>query len=623
MRILAVAQTRKEVQWAVAEARREDGNSWTVLLLGDAAPPAHPGNDCRMLTLADAGFSPEEAWLDCRRLQEELWKPVGTSGTPALALAGQWFVADRLLTLVIAEGAVAAAIRSCDPDLVRIPPPGSRREATEPLALANLHEIVRQTASRLGVECRPPSLFLIFDRLESFRTFILRVSVYLVAAMRDAAVLACWVVGRLPQQPLSSRDAIIFCNSGTDLERQFKCHLPDTIQARSLSWNHEEGSLGLFSAGRGTTPRGGGIRGRIKALYPAHVGRLRPTMMTPMLLSPGIPWFCTQTGRPPKGISQRLHCLLGATAFVGPRLLDFRRYVNSVRSFAQMSDVIRATEPALVVTGDTFFLDRAATLAARAQGVRTLATSHAIQMFSENFFEFYNLAQTHAVFHPLSTVVGGADHPLFPGRRVVFHDALPRPSPSPAPNRGRRIIIFTSAWSLRGGWANEALIDLRRHDSSLHALVAALLASHPATHVLLKPHPTGEPHVVHNQIMALHPDRVFFSREPLPLEGAIAADVAIFYNCVSTAFFQVASRGIPIICHRGALTPLARRLFGTNALLGAEDAMGAAQLVAEILESPTGKMAKEARAAVERTWNAHIQPSQGGLTEVVEAALRA
>lgn len=154
-------------------------------------------------------------------------------------------------------------------------------------------------------------------------------------------------------------------------------------------------------------------------------------------------------------------------------------------------------------------------------------------------------------------------------------------------------------------------------------MVAALLATHPSTHVVLRPHPTGEPHVVHEEIAALHHDRVSIWRGPIPLQGAISADVAIFYNCVSSAYFQVASRGIPIICHRGALTPLARRLFGTNALLGAEEAIGAAQLVADILEFPAGKTAQDARAAVEATWNAHIQPSQGGLTEAVDAALRA
>lgn len=622
MRVLAVAQSPAEVEWAVSEARQEPRQTWTVLLLGDSAALDRSESACTMLTLSATGFNPEDAWRDCRALQEELWRDVGNQGVPTLALAGQWFVADRLLNLLIAENALAAAIRVCRPRRIRIPPPFTHRGLPPPLALPYLYELVGQTASRHGVDFRLPWLYRLFNALESLRTMIIRLFIYVSAVKRDLSALAGWAIRRSPRQNLSSAACLVFCNSHTDLERQFKLRLPDSYLSRSLSWDHNTARLGPFAAGPGAAPRrGGGARELIDALLPPPPGGRRPTLVTPMLFSPAIPWFCAQSGERPKRVSQRLHALLGATAFAGTRLLDFRRYVNSIRTFAQISDVIQATQPSLLVTGDTFFLDRAATLAARARGVRTLSTSHAIQMFSENFFEFYNLAHSHAVFHRMSTIVGGADHPLFPGRRAVFHDALPPPGQLPPSNGGRRIVIFTSAWNFRGGWANEALINQSVHDSGLQELVRVLLDSHPATRILLKPHPTGEPHVIHRQVASSHPARVTLSHDPLPQNGALEADLAVFYNCVSTAFFQVASQGIPVICHRGAMTPLARRLFGTSALLGADDARAMARLASEILDSPTGRMAEAAQAAATKVWDAYIQPSQGGLAAALKAAM--
>jgi len=171
-------------------------------------------------------------------------------------------------------------------------------------------------------------------------------------------------------------------------------------------------------------------------------------------------------------------------------------------------------------------------------------------------------------------------------------------------------------------WVEGLFVDDEDYVLMLDELVGALARLDPVPEIILKPHPTQESHEPHLAIQRRHPDiPITVSLDPLPATAAMGVDIVVNHNCNSTLTFYSVSQDIPIVSHRGALTPLAKRIFGTAGLSGSEDAAELAALISSILEDPGGPAAREARKKALEVARRYVQPSIGTINEALRAAL--
>lgn len=661
MIILAIVQTPDELRWACARAAKpnQENAIWHILRLGEALntplPPVGLAAGCQFISVEDLEIDEERVWKETREMQAELWKNLGEAPHERLYLVIQHSIADFLLRLIYAEAAISIALQYVRPDKVCIPPVWSSTLRKElPLAFQPLQWMVSFVSERQNVRCDRHWSTAIYQNLSGIISGLEQLGRYAAILTNDLFRIICWVAAiiyaycrRLMRVVSPTADevtddsgtgAILIANIDYDLYRQFDLkRLYPRIVERCLFWLIRAKRLGYFN-----NPK---WEQRVLPLYltgrdkdadtladqnfisvKRHARTVFPTLMTPLVLRHRKVWYCSAWPAPiPKNVSPRLRPLMGSNGMARERLLNWRRIVFAARFFSLACDLFRALRPALLVAGDTVDTQRAITLAARHSNLRSLATSHGIQMWSENFFDFYPLADLHCVFGASSGLISDKDFPGINTWRVVCHDTFsPARNPRATGKTSRvdqrcRVLIITSLYSTVG-WANELFVRHSTYKNSLYTLVEAL-STISGVEVTIKSHPTCDQYEIYEEIQRAFPLVVKHCHESWIMGQDISAEAVIFYNSVSTFFFTAAQQNIPIVSHRGALTPLARRVFTLGDLAGSDDSAELGILVKDIISAPYGRAAQDARARAQEVSQKFLRPSVGGLNEALELSM--
>jgi hypothetical protein len=622
MRTLVVAQTAAEVHWACRQASRH-GGVWYILQIGAEdtgkvpvpVPPQGTPPHCRFVTVDDLELDRERLWQEVQALVEALWGSVSPDPWRQLHLAVQWPTAPFLMRLACVDQVVASAVEQLRITAVRVPPYWATR-CTRPDAfhVYHLQWMVRAAAVRAGVRCRRHwSAVAHHLALRPWAAVEQLLRFGLVLA-EDGRKLARWLWGKVlrfrrPGQPLVRHGAapVVVSNADTDLERQFNLgRLPAPLAGRCLVWRIVAGELSPVTPAGTRETRALPVR--------ALVGSVFPTLLTPLVWANRHLWFCTALpcAVPPE-TPARLRELLAVGGAAGVRLVHWRRLVFSGRVFAMACDLFRCLRPALLVASDYWDTGRAATLAARHCGVRSLATAHSIPLWPP-FYEVYALADVYAAFSNVNSLLGNLQLPGVEYRRLVCHDRQPGTAKPPVPHRGgRRVLVIT------GSLISILCVSVREYRRLLADLVEELARSVPDVEITFKTHPLNDYYDLYEEIQRRFPAVVRRTwREPLPTDAPIPADVVVFYNYLSTLLLSVVQQRIPVLAHWGAVFP---RVITPDSLLGSGDSRELADLIREVLAAPDGPAALEASARAQGFLETMVEASQGGLGEAIERAL--
>jgi hypothetical protein len=668
MEVLIFVQTPGELEWArrqAASAGQSARHSWSILRLGDASLVSIDKRSwperCRFLSTDELEIDSERVWQETRELQAEFWSGVSDEPARQLHLGVQGTIGEYLLSLAYARAVVAAALEQLSPDEVRVPPAfGSVRRGNAPLAFDRLQEVVYFISSRRGTRCRrswsaalaqaSAGALAVAEQLVRFGALVLSDLVRLLGWMAASAF------GRFnaPSSSEARREekggedsgAIILANADGDLDRQFDPRrISAELAARCLVWIPLLNRLIPFTDAlwqeRLMPAYLNGRRSEAEELVLNNytglaraTRRIFPVLLSPLVMAHSRLWFCspfTRAGGREDGEAASLGALYGARGLAGERLVNWRRIVFAARNFGQTVELLRSLgRPSLLVTGDTVDIHRFTTLGARHAGVRTLATTHGVQMWSENFVEPYALADVHALFSQSSILLTDKNLPGRSHERVVCHDSFPVQEENQSPRvagpdnaRPRRVIVFTSFYSsMSTGWTNNLFLRPPDYADSLRALVEALSNFEPGLELTIKSHPLSDQYELYDEIERDFPSVVRPQwRAPLMVNEAIPADVIVFFNCVSTSFFYAVHQNIPLVGHWGSLTSIARRVVALTGLLGSERSEPLADIIREILQEPAGERAREALMRARAVRDEFIRPSAGGLNEAINFAL--
>ena len=669
MRILVVAQTLKELEWAHKHAAGSDTGRehWSILVLGDAARSSikaaeKPPSNCEHIFLEDLEIDTEDVWREARDLQARLWHDISDDPRNQLHLATQWATADFLLRLAYIRAAVSAALRHIAPDEVRIPPYSISSVGEEsPRAFKQLQWVVSFLAARSSIKRKQHWSTLAAYKAVSLLSVLAQVASFGLLAAHDLKRLVRFVytaVFRKHFRPLTpdtgthegpeaergkSIGPILITNSETDLRRQFNLNrLSTELSRRCLDWKPAAGLLSHFS---NSTLSGGALSrsghdaepvdkaSGYETLSAAHVAAMtRPTFATPLILKYLSIGYCSpMLFKAADEALSELHQLLYSRGMAEERLLNWRRIVFAGRFFAVARDLFKVLRPSLLVASDSGDVHRALTLAARHARVPSLATSHGIQMWSENFFDYYVLADMHCVFGKSYGLMTERNLPKTAARRAAYYDTSTWETGGSIKLAGnveaqerRRVLIVTSFFSTSTSWANALFMRSDLYAQSLFELVEAIAGIHPKVEVTIKSHPLRDEYELYDRIQKAFPGVVGPQRrEPYDEGELIPAEVVLFYNCVSTLFFSAAQQDIPILAHCGAFTTLARRISAAAELMGADhDGHALGNLVKEIFDDPLGETAERARAMSRAVSGKFLQPPLGGLNEAIHSATR-
>jgi hypothetical protein len=674
MEVLVFVQTLGELEWArrqAVAARSAPHSSWSVLRLGDASLASLNASQwpasCRFLSTDELKIDSEQVWKETRELQAEFWRDVSDRPSRQLHLGVQGTIGEYLLSLAYAKAVVTAAVEQFQPDEVRVPPGfvGIKREPA-PLAFDRLQETVYFVSSRRGIKCKRDWATAISQECAGAFAVAEQLLRYGSLILSDAAKILRWVAAKVfdrfgasggvrgaerdsqlaGESEAREPEAIILANADGDLDRQFDPRrLSADFAGRCLVWLPLANRLVRFTDAlwreRILPAYLAGKRREADNLvvnnYPHLAQRTRrifPTLLTPLVRAHSSLWFCSPFKREEEhgGSSPTsLGALFGSRALAVERLLNWRRIVFAARNFGQTVDLLRSLGPtALLVTGDTVDIHRFTTLGARHAGVRTLATTHGVQMWSENFVEPYPLANVHALFSNSSILLADKNLPGTSHSRIVCHDSFPvseheqsQASSHTEKARPRRVLVFTSFYSsLSTGWTNNLFVKPADYANSLRALVQSLAELEPKVELTIKSHPLADQYELYDELERDFPSVVKRQwREPLMVNEAIPADVILFFNCVSTSFFYAVHQHIPLLGHWGALTPIARRVVALTGLLGSDRSEALAGFIREILAEPAGERAREALARAKAVRDIFIKPSSGGLNAAITFAL--
>jgi hypothetical protein len=660
MNVLVLAQTPKELEWACRQSSKSGPEiSWFILRLGDAAlvnSSADTFDNCKFLSIEDIEVDSDKVWRKTLELQREFWRDTSDEPRKQLHLGLQGIIAEDLLKLSYVAAVVSSALEHVRPNEVWVPPPWTDKKELAPQAFGHLQWIISFVSSRAGIKCKRPWSFRIFHRMSSYFAVLGQVAGYfllllfdLMKIIRWTAVRAITYCRRLIASPAEDNShilrmppPIILANLDNDLDRQFDvkrlsakladaclvwvpllgrlAHFTDSL------WQHQV--LPLYLSGR-RSEANDIVAGNFTDVRQV-VKHLSPTRLFPLVRGLSNIWYCSAFPvRRPEAAESSLRDLLRSHGMAGVRFVNWRRIVFASRIFAAACDLFKALRPILLVTGDTIDIHRFITLAARHTGVRSLATTHGIQMWSENFVEPYPLADVHCLFSPTSLLLSKKHLPGVTSTRLVCHDSLPsaaddRPAefcPTSGGLRKRHVLIFTSFYS-SAGWTNSLFTRTTGYRDSLYALIKGLAALEPQVEVTIKSHPLNDYYELYDKLKQDFPDVVKRHwREPLMTLESLPAEVVVFYNCVSTSFFYAVHQDIPIIGHWGALTPIARRVLAVTQLLGGEDSLQVVNMIADMLDNPGGDTYSTALFQAKALRDKFIQPSMGGLNEAITFSL--
>jgi hypothetical protein len=644
MKVLVVAQTAKEAEWACRQAARQKGTKqhWYVLQIGDAvsgivsfpAPASAPPN-CTFLNADELEVDAEALWEEVRQLQGELW--AGTGGEPRrqLALAVQWTISDAFCRLVCLGRVIEAALERVRPDEVGVPPLwcSAKGEPGTP-TVKRLQWLVYSTSVGHGVRCRRHWSATLGQRLTGLFAGVEQSARYGLLMGRDLVKVAGWLGGVLARTcwpPTFRRsgaagrrgafapgsNTVLIANADTDLDRQFDLsRLPRVLKERCWVWHIIPGRVGPLAAlppagreGKGLFPPGKLVRS------------VFPTLVTPLVLGCRKAWFGSPiSARVPAPVSERLRQLLGAGGAAAERLHSWRCLVFAARLFAMGCDLLKALRPDVVVVSDWIDTNRALTLAARQVGVPSLATAHGIQM-GKPHFNVYGLADLHCEFGRPSLMSARAKVPGGEVRRVVCYDRQLIAGLSGdgrlgrVPEKHRRILLVT------GTFNPYIYVRVPTYARSLHTLVESLAASDSGLEITIKCHPLADHFGLYEDLRRKFPGVVKrLWREPLPPEQPVPADVVVMFNYQSTLVLSVIQQGIPVLAHWGALTAPGHEVLGLSRLAGSGESCRLAEMVREILNAPEGPLGREARLRAESFLAEVVEPPLGGLAEAIELA---
>ncbi len=652
MNLLLFVHTREE--WVAARQRLEatSGSSapaGTVLLLGgihsedlDPAPP----DGCRCLTPSDFDVDVRQAWDETRQLQDALWASLPPDPERQLAVVSEQPYGEILLLRCYLEALVEATMEAVHPDEVWVatPPLMQLVRSRAPQAL-ELAWVVRRVAGRRGVRCPDGDWFARTSWMLAQVAALERLVRTAVVAMQDVKARIRRRKGGQLDTPEALSGRVVLTNLDMDLTRQFDpARVPVERRPGYVAWRYLAEDLvplpGLLEQevqsaiwyGLGEGPEQGTARLpgslAIRALLEGRASR----PLLPVLRQHDGVWHCLPSGGPaPAGVPDRLWEYLGAPAFACERLLNWRRLAWAARCYVRGLEVLPLLAPRLVVASDTLDISRALLLAARSLGIPTLGTSHSVLLMTDVLTPLHGLADTHAVFsalvHPWCARVLPGQNP----KRMVYHDRSGRqldPAPVVREWEGRtrpRVWVMTASVSGGGGTlrpeGNRIFGQERLFRSELYALARVLAGRLPHAEMAIKSHPGGDEFALFDEIAAAFPETVVHWREPLNSRQPVPADVVVFYNSISTAYFDVVEQNAPVLGHWGVLTPLAARLFAITGLLGSAQSEELAGLIQSILDSPTGSVAAEARARALSVYRTFVQEPSGGLDEVSRLAL--
>ena len=663
MKLLVIVQTSKELEWACAQAAKSNSSSeqWYILRIGDiqsgvVPPPPATGisSNCRMISVDELNIDSEQVWRDTRRLEPELWRDLKSTPRQQLHLTAQWLISILLFRLIYLEAVISEALEYVRPDEVRVPPHSSSRISDKPLAIVHFQWMVCAVAARHNIKFKRFWFSAIQHSLLGLPTSLKQVAFHGHLLLYDLTriVIWLWAVARHASRSLLSLrthqdgkeaeispalGAIILANVDSDLGRQFDLkRLSSKLAKRCLVWiprlnqvvpltdnSLQEQVLPLYLSGRNA--EADAVMRKSFAHTHQTARRVFPTLVTPLILGHRDIWYCSALpARIPAGTPPQLRRLIGSRGMAEERFLNWRRLVFAGKHFASACNFFKALRPALLVTGDAGDIHRAITLAARHCEVPSLATSHGLEIRSENFHDLFPLADVHCLFGNLSALIAETNLPGTTTQRIVCHDKSPQvrhTKPASIQAGGveprRRIFIVT------GGIINHDLfIRGSVYSSSLYALVNHLSALEPRVEIIFKSHPLYDQYELYEEIRRAFPSVVSPQwREPLTDENPIPADVIVFYNYLSTLFFTAIQQGIPIVAHWGAFTPLGRRVVRGQELAGSDDSNRLGQLISELLASPDGAVAREVRSRMIEVCNKFIEPPKGGLEEAIRITI--
>ena len=602
-----------------------------VMVLGEAALASRK-EDARTpcLYVEALAVDTESVFRQTYDLQKGLWD-LPDAPDRKLLLAGQYYLAEQLMQLVYVRHVVSAALERGVPDRVQLTPPWISIKAAQPdFSYKDLQAVVRMLCAEKKVSCRSAWGQRLFDASSWASLRLSKGGFTLYLAIYDSIRIIQWTL-HLLAAPTSKPGSILIANFGHDLTRQFDVERLDIeLSRRCLVWKQATGELVTLTHAQANERFHGapeadreGLLGRMARHLPRLPTAARsvfPTLASVLVARNSGSWIfrLRSAVSPESGLLQRL---LGDRSLAEGRMMTWRRLAYTARVFAETSDILRGLKPAALVTGDSFIIHRAMTLAARDVGVPCLATSHGLNLLEESFFDQLPISSVHALFGQNSLLVARGEPAGLAARMIVCHDSLALSGEGRTSASGRRVMIVTSRF-LSASWVNNLFIWDTEYERDLRSLVAAFASLEAGIKVVFKPHPTEVPLDLYEKIRDEFPDTVgALLKKPLGPREALPADVVIFYNCVSTLFFTAVAQGLPVISHTGALTPLARRMFATSDLSGSPDSRALARMAAGILSDPEGTAACEARSKTQTLNHRFLEPSIGGLSEALNLVL--
>ncbi|MBM3465613.1 MAG: hypothetical protein FJX76_26280 [Armatimonadetes bacterium] len=645
-RVLVVAQTVQEYAWANRQAAMDAWTEWTVLYTDETAiDRLDPGNRHVGLIFPSAlDLDAETIWCTYRSMLAELWSEVDARPARQLHLVNQLNNGYVVLERLYAEALVSAAVLHCQPDEIRIPPLWTSelisrlrpqiRVRWKSASFDHLQSVVKWIARRRGVACKMHWSALLQDWMGPATAVLGQALLFVAMAGYDVIRILAWLkhavsrvlapAGSTDSIRNADREPIVFSNADSDLDRQFKLSALDAdFKQMSVMWSGLDSISRLGPPAWRQQPLVDYLEGKTTAdpIVSSPARASLPTLVTPLLLPYLQAWYSSALQRPqPRGVSARLWRLIGCREMAHERLLTFRRIAYSTRQFAHACDVFASLRPRLFLAGDTVESHRALTLAARARDVPSAATSHGLGL---RLLEFKPTPLADVNFRFQGTFGVDGSRIGHPEVQPAFYDSVSLQSPAPRRVQGaapQHVVIVTSLYSHSPSMFTLGLfIDPQGHAAQLKSLVDRMAQSSEHTTITIKSHPLCDDHGLYDLLAAAYPTRVRHRREAFAPED-FEADVVVLYNCSSTAFFSIVSRAIPVVAHWGAMTQAARRLVATTALIGSHDSVEVACLVQELLSTPQGKRARDAREAALSVWNRFIPPSAGGLDAALEFA---
>lgn len=637
-----MTHTVAEVQWAFKHASiaTQTAATWSIVLLDETLrcpPPADVGPQrLRLVPIGDLIVDTQRIWDEARDLQNDLWSPQ-VDASRALHMAIFPTIGNAILNLHYAATATRSAILQLAPDVVVIPPHWTSRGAKRVnTSFDHLPCVVANVARELGIRVNQHWSSSLYYRAIEVLSPAGQLMGYGIAALIDVFRLLLWgsarVLGKRPVQQTDS-DTIVLTNADSDLTRQFDIRkLPVAWQQRIVVWRDVGRLEGLKiptwpqctlseylegSTSEGRRPRSNKTRDLAMRVF--------PTSLTLLMLSYTSVAYCSTLPSSVRRGPCRLQKLFGGTGMAAERFLNFRRLFAMARQYCVAADALRAMQPALLVASDTIETHRALTLAARHAGVATLSTTHGISMLFEHIPKILSLALVYCRFDGTTVSPGVGKMEDWKVNEPVFWDTFSGPPAagrhSSFPSGSRRILLITSLYSIGSHFTLSLGMNLRIYEESLKQLVETI-SSTSNLEIVIKSHPLNDHYELYEELLQAHPRTVkAHIRGPMAMDETLNADLAVVYNSATTLFFTMVASGVPILGHWGALTPLMRRVMAIVNLAGSEDSQELALLANEIIESPDGLAAQDARCKALAVYRRFVRPPGGGLAEAITHTL--